>query len=223
MTTLILAGGDAPTRTTLDTHWVGWDEAIDLVIAADGGARHAADLALVIDRWVGDGDSIDPALLERLAAAGVVIDRAPVDKDRSDTELAIRSALAAGATSIAILGATGGPRIDHELANLGLLAMPELDAIPTVMYTPGSRLRQLDGPTPWVSVSGRPGDVVSLLPVSAVVSGIETRDLRFPLAGETLRIGASRGLSNVVGGDAPAVRWRVGRLLIVETPVTIDR
>lgn len=223
MVALILAGGEAPTREHLDTHWPDWAASVDLVIAADSGARHAADLGLIIDRWVGDGDSIDAGLLDRLVAEGVAIERSPVDKDESDTELAIRAALTAGATAILILGATGG-RIDHELANLGLLAMPELAAVPTVIYTPGSRLRLRRGPTPdWVPVSGRPGDLVSLLPVDDVVREVETRDLRYPLTAEDLRLGAARGLSNVIAGSAPAVRWRDGRLLVIETPATIDR
>ncbi len=39
MDALILADGDAPTRDGLDAAWPGWDAGVDLVIAADGGAR----------------------------------------------------------------------------------------------------------------------------------------------------------------------------------------
>jgi hypothetical protein len=48
---LVLADGDAPTRTGLDRAWPGWDDGIDLVVAADGGARLAGALGLAIDAW----------------------------------------------------------------------------------------------------------------------------------------------------------------------------
>ncbi|HEV7605239.1 MAG TPA: thiamine diphosphokinase, partial [Candidatus Limnocylindrales bacterium] len=110
MVALILADGDAPARSVLDAAWPGWDESVDLVIAADGGARHASTLGVVIDVWVGDGDSIGEAALASLAAAGVPIERSRPDKDESDTELAMAAALRLGATGIVIVGALGGPR-----------------------------------------------------------------------------------------------------------------
>ena len=71
---------------------------VGLVIAADGGARLAADLGVAIDRWVGDGDSLGDDG-HRRARAGRRPDRAGrPDKDESDTELAVRAALALGAT-----------------------------------------------------------------------------------------------------------------------------
>ncbi|HEY8632949.1 MAG TPA: hypothetical protein VIL50_07315, partial [Candidatus Limnocylindrales bacterium] len=78
---LILADGAAPEPAALDRAWPGWDEGIDLVIAADGGARHAPGLGRRIDLWVGDGDSLGSAGVEALRAAGVPVQLSPVDKD----------------------------------------------------------------------------------------------------------------------------------------------
>ena len=91
MDALILAGGDLAPREVIDATWPGWDDDVRLVLAADGGARHARALAVRIDRWIGDGDSVDPADLEALVAAGVPIERTRPDKDESDTELAVRA------------------------------------------------------------------------------------------------------------------------------------
>ena len=99
----------------------------DAVVAADGGARHAAAFGLRVARWVGDGDSIGSAELDALAASGVSIGRVPAEKDESDAELALVAAVDGGATEIVVLGALGGPRVDHALANVGLLAHPALD------------------------------------------------------------------------------------------------
>jgi thiamine pyrophosphokinase len=222
---LILADGDAPTRSALDAAWPGWDDGVDLVIAADGGARHAAGLDVTIDRWVGDGDSIGPEALASLEAAGVPIERSRPDKDESDTELAIAAALREGAEAVVIVGALGGRRIDHELANIALLAMPGLAERPatildastriTLIRAPGRKGEAVDRPLP-----GRPGDLVSLLPVGAGVEGVTTRGLAYALADEPLPAGPARGLSNVRTAPNAAVVVRRGFLLVVESPAT---
>ena len=125
MVALILADGDVPPAPTSTSPGPAGTTAVEAVIAADGGARHAAALGVAIDLWVGDGDSIGEDALAALEAAGVPLERSPQDKDESDTELAIRAALRLGHDGVLILGALGG-RIDHALANIGLLAMPEL-------------------------------------------------------------------------------------------------
>ncbi len=227
MRALILADGDAPIRPVLDAAWPRWSHDVQLVIAADGGARHAEALGVAIDLWVGDGDSLGEADLAALIAAGVAVERAPVDKDESDAELAVRAALRRGAAGIVIVGAMGGPRVDHALANVGLLALPELQDVPAVIYTDRSRITLLRAPDPYggvasVSLTGAPGDLVSLLPHGADASGVTTRGLRYPLVDETLPVGSSRGISNVIAAAA-AVSLRDGRLLIVESPATIQR
>jgi thiamine pyrophosphokinase len=215
---LILADGDVPSRARLDAVWPGWDSTIGLVVAADGGARHAPALGVTLDRWVGDGDSLDGPALAALAAAGVPLERARPDKDETDTELAILAALRLGAEGVVILGALGG-RIDHALANIGLLSMPALVGRSAVILDAGSRLSLLVGPGT-AALVGRRGDLVSLLPVGDAVEGVTTSGLVYPLDDEPLPAGTPRGLSNVVATDAASVRLRRGRLLIVESPAT---
>src|SRR5262245_49411315 len=113
---IVLADGEAPSRELLDAAWPGWADGIELVVAADGGARHAAALRLPIDIWVGDGDSVDPELLASLEADGVDIRRVPVDKDETDAELAVRTAAEAAIGRLVVIGGLGGPRLDHALA-----------------------------------------------------------------------------------------------------------
>lgn len=229
MHALILADGDAPDRAALDAAWPGWDAGVALVIAADGGARHAPGLDVRIDRWVGDGDSVEAALLDSLRAEGTTIDRSPRDKDESDTELAVATALAAGADRLSIVGALGGPRLDHALANLTLLSLPELRNLDVRILTAGHRVRLLvaDDPAPTalasrLDLAGRVGDVVSLLPVGADVTGVSTEGLRYPLRDEPLRLGRTRGLSNVLVAPEAEVAIRTGRLLVVEGPATLS-
>src|SRR3954451_6681075 len=121
MVALILADGDVPARARLDAAWPGWDEGVDLVIAADGGARHAQRLGVTLDLWVGDGDSLGEDALAELVAAGVPVERSPADKDQTDLELAVDAALARRSVGLVIVGALGGERVDHALGNVALL------------------------------------------------------------------------------------------------------
>jgi thiamine pyrophosphokinase len=221
----ILADGDAPPRARLDAAWPGWDDGIDWVIAADGGARHGAALGLRIDAWVGDGDSVDATELEALASAGAELRHVAVDKDESDAELALASALDRGAGAITILGALGGARIDHALANLGLLHDPELDDRFVRLYDGlGSRLTLLvaAGSVAGRSFEGRRGDLVSILALAGPATGVRTEGLRYPLTGEPLQPARARGLSNVRTSSTARISLQSGRLLVIETPVTVE-
>jgi len=222
---LVLADGDRPAGAALDAAWPGWDHDVALVVAADGGARLAADLGLAIDRWVGDGDSIPPEDLAALEERGVTVRRASPDKDESDSELAVLEAMAAGAGRITILGALGGRRLDHLLANVALLAHPALAGIPARLLDERSRLSLVDapigGPVQRRDLAGRVGDLVSLLPWGAGIGRVRTSGLRYPLRDEPLPAGPARGLSNVRVAPDAWIDVRGGRLLVIESPATL--
>jgi thiamine pyrophosphokinase len=216
---LILADGARPDRLALARSWPGWDTGIDLVIAADGGARHATVLDRSIDLWVGDGDSLGPGDLDRLRASGVPIELAATAKNESDTELAVIAAVGVGASRLTILGALGGPRIDHALANVWLLAHDRLAGRETCLLDEHARVRLLSSGRH--DLGGRIGDVVSLFPFDGATEGITTHGLRYPLVDEPLRAGPARGLSNVRDAPDAWISFRAGRVLVVEIAATL--
>ncbi len=226
MDALILADGEAPDRAALERAWPGWAAAVGLVVAADGGARHATRLEVAIDVWVGDGDSLDADGLAELEASGIPMRRADPHKDESDTELAVREAIAQGATGFVIVGGLGGQRFDHSLANIGLLTMPELIGRPAALLDARTRITVIRAPDPHglpvrTPLVGRVGDLVSLLPYGADVAGITTQGLEYPLTNEVLATGPARGLSNVRRAVDAAVTVGAGLLLVVESPATL--
>jgi thiamine pyrophosphokinase len=216
---LVVANGDVPPRARLDQNWPGWDEEVALVVAADGGAQQAARLGLRPDVVVGDADSIEPAMLEELQVAGARIRLLPRAKDASDTELAVTEARAAGANAVTIIGALGGLRFDHALANV-LLATghryPELELTLLDGTTRIRCLRATGGRHAEMVLNGRAGDLVSLFPVGTA-RGVTTQGLHYALSDESLPAGTSRGLSNVRLAATARVRLDEGALLIVET------
>ena len=218
---LVVAGGDVPVRAELDAAWPGWGAGVADIIAADGGLARARTLGLRPDVLVGDLDSLDPALLAAVEAEGIPVKRARTDKDESDTELALLEAMARGATRITVLGAFGGPRLDHALANLWLLAHPLAPAA-IILLDAGSRAFLVqapgaDGEAVTRSLPGPEGATITLLPFGGDVVGITTRGLAYPLRDEPLTVGPARGLSNVRTSADAAVTIRAGRLLVVET------
>jgi thiamine pyrophosphokinase len=224
MRALIVADGDVPNRAALSLGWPDWDCDVELVVAADGGWDKAVALGLRPALLVGDADSLSDARFAELAAQGVPIERSPTAKDESDTELAFIAALRRGATDVTILGALGGRRLDHALANVGLLALADPQVVRVQLLDETTRVRLLrslaGGRAPVrCELGGAAGDLVSLLPLGQPAEGVTTVGLLYPLLDETLRPGPARGLSNVRLANEASLSLRLGALLIVETRI----
>ncbi|MCD0161936.1 thiamine diphosphokinase [Deinococcus sp. 6YEL10] len=220
----ILVGGrlvDAPLLRALPRPGV--------VVAADGGARHAALLGmqgagmqglgvqgpgLRVDVWVGDFDS----------SAGVFVDAPrevhPAAKDETDAELAIRVARERGATELVLLGAFGG-RFDHALA-LALLAvrLTERDG-QRVTLTSGDEWGWPLTPTSPLSLDVPPGATLSVLALSDL-RGLSLGGVRWPLVNADIPLGSGWTVSNEVQGGPVTASLRGGRALVTVLPTLPD-
>ncbi len=185
----------------------------DLVIAADGGTRHALAAGVTPDVIIGDLDSLPAETLSELKAAGVQIVRFSPRKDETDLELALLHAAREGATEIVVLDALGG-RLDQTIANVLLLALPELEGIDTRIVGGAEEAFLVRDEA---TIEGRPGDTVSLIPLGGDTEGVTTTGLEWPLDEDTLRFGPARGVSNVLTREQAHVRVRRGSLLCVVT------
>ncbi len=204
---LIVAGG-RPVRPTVlnrvaEPTWI---------VAADSGLDHAYDLGLEPNLVIGDMDSVSAAGLARAQAAGIQIERYPVDKDATDLELAIGAAAAAGFAEATIIGGTGG-RLSHTLANALVLTVDH--GIRLEWLTSHARICALhSGETREFHPSA--GTLLSLLPVGgrAVCS---STGLRWPLAQAELAPGSTRGISNeIVAADGATVSVTDGCVLLIQ-------
>jgi thiamine pyrophosphokinase len=173
---------------------------------------HARRCGRRVDVLVGDLDSIPADLLRELSEQATLIERHPVDKDRTDLALAIDAAAARGATTITIVGGHGG-RLDHLLANVLLLAAEEYASCRLDARLGPARVAVVRGRR---ELHGQPDELLTLLPVGGVAQGVTTEGLRYPLHDADLVPGVTWGVSNhFVGGEA-AVVVRRGVLLAVQ-------
>jgi thiamine pyrophosphokinase len=181
------------------------------VIGADAGAELALAGGLRPDLAVGDFDSITPAGLAALERAGVELERHPVAKDETDLELALEAALRRGPERILVVADAGG-RLDHLLGGLLVLAAERYAAVRVDAQLGPAAVHVVRGER---TLRGEPGELVSLFAVAGPAEGVTTEGLAYPLAGETLRPGSTRGVSNAFAAAEARVAVERGVLLAV--------
>jgi thiamine pyrophosphokinase len=186
------------------------------IVAADSGLDSALALGMRADVVVGDLDSVTPGALAIAEAAGARVARHPVDKDETDLALALHEAedLLGGRGQVVVVGGVEG-RLDHLLAGVLALADTRWAALEVRAVVGDALVHVLHGPAERELDGGERGDLVSLLPAGGPANGVRTRGLRFPLVGEVLHAGTTRGVSNVVDDPPAGVALDEGALLAI--------
>ncbi len=221
---LIISGG------SLDDEFaaaVCADNQYEYRIAADAGAAFFQKKHMEPDLIVGDFDSADSGLIrwtEQIAGEGsdsTGVHRHteriwlnPV-KDDTDTEAALRAAIARGASEVTILGATG-TRMDHVLANISLLGIGMEAGVPVQLLDPHNRIRMTDhGLT--IPRDEQYGQFLSVIPYSDRVTGVTLCGVKYPLTDYDMGGYNSLGVSNEIIADEAVISFREGVLLIIES------
>ena len=163
--------------------------ASELVIAADGGARHALSLGLTVTRWVGDFDSSDGIILNAPRQTF------STEKDMTDLELALNCAKSLGASSAIIFGAFGG-RFDHALGIALLAARESKNGFETKLES-GFEAGWII--TKQHQISLEPNQTFSVLALEPCV-GLTLRGAKWNLEQSSLGVGSSLGISNIALG-----------------------
>ncbi|MDK2784215.1 MAG: thiamine pyrophosphokinae [Bacillota bacterium] len=182
----------------------------DLIVAADAGAAALLALGYVPQATVGDFDSLGEKELERLKDLGCLLVGAKAEKDETDTELAARYALAQGARSVLLLGGIGS-RLDHTWANLMLLARLAREGVEACAAAPPVTVYAVSGE---LTLSGRPGDIVSVFPVLGEATGVTEEGFKYSLTDSTLEASAILGVSNELLGSEGKISVKRGVLLV---------
>ena len=181
------------------------------IICADSGAGYLRAIGMVPHVIIGDMDSLAPDMLEYFKELGSRIIRFPEGKNETDTQLALEYAFGIAPDEIYVFGAFG-TRIDHTLANVSLLALG---------LKKGIQIKLIDE---WCEtfivnreciIEGEPGQTVTLLPHSDMVTGITIEGFEYPLNDGVMEIGIPYGVSNRLVDTRGVISVKTGHLLVI--------
>jgi thiamine pyrophosphokinase len=201
---VVVAAGAGPTR-------LAGLPAGAAVIAADGGLERCRELGLHASVVVGDFDSVATETLAAAERDGAELLRHPARKDATDLELALDEALHRGADRILVVASAEG-RLDHLLASLLLLASERYAGVEVDALVGEALVHVVRGER---ALEGDPGELVTLLALGGPAEGVTTAGLEYPLRGETLEPGSSRGVSNTLVDGHATISVDRGALLAI--------
>ena len=177
----------------------------DLVIAADGGLRHAEQCGVRPTLILGDFDSL-----------GYTPDRAevfPVEKDDTDSMLAIKEGLRRGFRRFALYGALDGARLDHTIANLqGLQYLADHGA---TGYLVGLREIATVIKGEKITFPSSAAGILSLFCLGPTATGVDISGLHYPLENGQLTSGFPLGVSNHFEGEKSEISVKNGSLVMI--------
>lgn len=184
-----------------------------MLVCADGGGAYAVRCGIMPDVLIGDLDSIDTESLSIIKNSNCRIIKYPPEKDFTDTQLSIDYAIGQGADEIIILAGTGD-RLDHTLANVFLLMKLLKSGIKACLINENNTVYVIKDN---IKISGKRGELLSLLPVGGDVKGITTCGLQYRLSGSDMNMGDPLGISNVFTEEEACVKIESGYLLVIKS------
>lgn len=191
------------------------EEQPECVIAADAGMNFLYRNKIKPQVIVGDFDSVDQEAFSYFQKQpDIEIKKLNPMKDDTDTEFAIRLALAMGAEAIMLLGATGS-RLDHVLGNVELLGIGLQAGVPMTIQDAHNRIRMLEKGIS-IKKSEQFGRYVSLLPYTKEVTHLYLKGFKYPLDDACLQGFCSLGISNEIQADEAEILFEDGILLLIE-------
>ena len=178
----------------------------DLLIAADGGLDHLSRRHLTPHLIVGDFDS-----LGRVPEGDNII-RHPVEKDDTDTMLAVKTGLARGYQKFLLYGCLGG-RLDHTYANLQTLLYLARRGAAGFLLGQGMAAAVIrNGELKFSSFYK--GNISVFCP-DGEARGVNLSGLYYPLRDAVLTSDFPLGVSNQFTGQPASVSVRDGALLVM--------
>lgn len=186
----------------------------DFIIGADRGALFLVSHGITPDIAVGDFDSVSPEALKQIQEGSKqTITCDPIDKDLTDSEMALDLALGTQPESILLMGVTG-TRMDHTLAGIQMMTRAMQRQVSCSLMDSHNYIT-LTGSQALVEERGF--TYVSLLPLTPEVTGITLQGFQYPLENATLKLGQSLAVSNRLKEESGTVTIQSGLLLIIQS------
>lgn len=185
----------------------------DCLIVVDGALEVTHALGLVPDYIVGDFDTVNQTLLQYYEEDKIL--RHVPEKDQTDTELAVETALSHGYRKLRLFGAVGS-RLDHSLANIFLLERIRKQHADAVICNENNRLyfREQDF---CINKEEQYGNYVSLLPLTECVKDVTLSGFKYSLDHRDFFRDTTLGISNEIVDEEAVVRFSDGVFIVVES------
>ena len=179
------------------------------IVACDAGYRNAETLGVVPDLIVGDFDSAPqpPVRHERT----IVL---PHVKDDTDTHFAARWLWQHGCREVTFLGALGGQRFEHTVANLHTALFLAKNGVQVLLADERSELRILCPGQP-MTLERKGWTYLSLFPLDGPLTGVEEQGVFYPLQDAVLTPDYPLGVSNEFTAPQAVLSCRAGHGLVV--------
>ncbi|ERK31401.1 thiamine diphosphokinase [Clostridium intestinale] len=209
MKILIVSGGKTPSKELL------MEQVKDssLILGADRGCQVLIENGIFPNYIMGDFDSIDEEAYKKLRDLKIEMIEFNPEKDFTDSELAFEKAIELGATEIVLLGFTG-TRLDHVLANLGLLDKALALGIKCEILDDNNRIFLVDKDT---ILKGKKGQTISFNFYNTVVEKFNIRGAKYPLVDYRFDGFTGRTVSNeFIDGDI-SITFKSGKILVFYT------
>ena len=187
---LLAAGGTGITKEYLD----GLCRDADVVVAADSGFYNLTSNDCRIDYLIGDFDSISERVMVDELDPSIQVIKYPIEKDKTDTELAIDLLVQKGCGEITVIGALGS-RLDHSLSNIYLLRRYNRLGINIRVIDNNNEISYLYGER---NLTKEPGFYYSILPVGPEGITVSLEGFHYPLKEELIKYGSCLGISNYI-------------------------
>jgi len=184
---------------------------INKVIAVDGGSNNIKNLNIIPDLIIGDLDSVTDNTLNYYRNHNVEIREFPVEKDQTDSEIAVEFCQKKNYHEIFITAALGG-RIDQQIANLNLLEYINELGLKAKIISRNVEIALIDK---FKDFKGKEGYRLSLIPQTKVVEKLSIQGCKYNLDGRNIYRSKSRGVSNLIKNSLAKVSIKSGLLIYV--------
>lgn len=188
MRAVVVSGGNPPSKKLIETIL----KEDDLLIGVDKGCNSLYEYGIKPNMILGDFDSAKKSIIDEFEKQGIKTLRYNSNKDYTDTDLAYIKAKEAGAEKIIFLGTTG-TRVDHSLANMGILIKALREGIKAEIVDDNNRIFLINKNS---SLKGEKGQTISFHALSDIVKNVNIKDARYELENYNMTLLEPRAVCN---------------------------
>lgn len=207
MRAIIVSGGNKPSKELLMKHL----RQDDYIIGVDKGCNALYEYGITPDEILGDFDSADLNIIEYFKNKNVKSQSFPPEKDYTDSDLGYIVAKERGFKEIIFFGATG-TRVDHMLANIGIMIKANRENIHMEIIDDNNRMLIINKKT---TLKGKYGELLGFHALSDVVKNVSIEGAKYTLANYDMTLLEPRAICNEFLDKDITISFDEGLILVI--------